>query len=640
MRTAGGWQISAGNLTLEIDKKTGCMSSLVITQGKQFTWSAHPGDVTVRDDLIRKTFDHRDLNRVDFTEGKDSLTIEKVFDGAPWLLRETYGFEEEAISWKSQVILDAGEFRSCAVSYNIPWPQPMYPISFWAAKDNMPTAPHMFAEIALEYGEATSGTTMPALCSYLEEQNTGLLLTMPFDFITPRFSFVSAYREPNLRAQFDWMALSHSRSAQTSLLLRGTTGDWRSALGWLYERFKEYFEPRSNIIDNLWGGHISGRWNVSLEEAKAMARLGLKWHEIHRHFPAYGNYHPEGVESWRSGHDRDDDALITIDAIRRTIENLHAVGAAAMPYIQVTGDGDETLLDPAFIGSRVQDYYGNNTSAWPCTLLMNSDPSLPFGKDMTRQINGLVSRYPEMDGVFLDQPCYNHQDTAHDDGITAVNNQPAYMTGLNYYPHLEHLSSLLHPDKAIMANAPYGVGIFKYIDGFMAEGEGWLCDRLQYYGLAKPMFFLVYQSGDADIELMFQSCLVHGAGYTSYSEAAASADLYDMYVPLVEKLFRRKWVFDPKPISFPKMYKGGIFRSRSGSLLASIVGSNTRLPGRPIQDRTVSVSTSDVERVSSITLYQPGGKSVELPFHKENGSVQFDVPCDTVAAVAELKIGC
>jgi len=50
---------------------------------------------------------------------------------------------------------------------------------------------------------------------------------------------------------------------------------------------------------------------------------------------------------------------------------------------------------------------------------MNSDPALPFGRDITRQIDGMMARYPDLNGVFLDQPCYNVLDQAHDDGITA-----------------------------------------------------------------------------------------------------------------------------------------------------------------------------------------------------------------------------
>ena len=71
-------------------------------------------------------------------------------------------------------------------------------------------------------------------------------------------------------------------------------GDWRPALGWLYDRFKEYFEPRSTFIHELWGGHISGDCDVTPSRRKIDAALGMTWHEVHVHFPAYGNYHPEG----------------------------------------------------------------------------------------------------------------------------------------------------------------------------------------------------------------------------------------------------------------------------------------------------------------------------------------------------------
>ncbi len=643
-KSAKGWVLSGGNLVLEIDRMTGCLSFLKISGENNFVWTVHSGDVTVRDDLIRKTFDLRDIRRVQVTAvSEDSLTLKKYFAGAPWYLEERYRVEDQVIGWEAKVMLDKGDFRSCAVSYHIPWPQPLYFMAFWAAKENMPSAPDRFAGIALEYGEVSSGILMPALCSYLEKEQAGLLLVMPFEFKTPRFRFISSYRDPDLQAQFDWMALSTHQPASTSLLFRGTGGAWRPELGWLYERYREYFEPRSTLIHKLWGGHVSGKCNVSLKQAKAMADLGLAWHEIHEHFPAYGNYHPEKMVNWRSGHARKDTTLITVDMIRQTIKNLHVVNSAAMPYIQVSGDGDAKLLDSQFINSRVKDRYKNYIYTGYteginfCNVYqMNSDPNLPFGKDITRQINGMVSRYPDMDGVFLDQACYNWLDTAHDDGITAVNNRPAYMTGFNYFPHLEHLSSLLHPHKAIIGNGPFGIGIMKYIDGFMSESSGWLCNHFQYYGLAKPMFFLMYQPHDRDVELMFQRCLIYAAGYTSYAEAAPSKDLYRKYVPLLERLFRRRWVFDPKPMETPAGFNGGVFRNPSGNLLVSIVSEEARLSGRALRDNTVCVRTFDIEQVIKVTLQQPGTKISTIPFKKENGAVLFDVPGDVVAAVVEL----
>ena len=45
--------------------------------------------------------------------------------------------------------------------------------------------------------------------------------------------------------------------------------------------------------------------------------------------------------------------MISVDMIRRTIDNLHAEGIAALPYIQVSGDGDAKLLDPALYKDQV-----------------------------------------------------------------------------------------------------------------------------------------------------------------------------------------------------------------------------------------------------------------------------------------------
>ena len=660
-----GWRISAGGLELEVDRRTGSLSRLAIAGGRgasgtvtsatalgvttgtaaaspaqNFVWTEQPGQVTVRDDRLHHTFEQRDIDKVWCDVANDGLTIRKTFHGAPWLLTERYTVAGDAIHWQAEVTLDAGDFRSCCVSLRIPWPQPLYPMHFWAAKDGMPSAPHRFTGLKLEYGEITSGMLMPALCAYRPDKNAGLLVVMPFDFKTPHFTVASGYRDPDLEAAFDWLALAPGRPARTSLLLHGTGGHWRPALGWLYERFKEYFEPRSTLISKLWGGHIAGSCDVAPDQAKIMRQLGMTWHEIHYHFPTYGNYHPEGLAEWRSAHLRDCTTMISVASVRRTIDTLHAEGIAALPYIQVTGDGDAKRLDPAmYATSQILDRQGKPIySDYYDTFQFNSDPALPFGKDITRQINGMLERYPAIDGVFLDQACYNWLDTAHDDGISAIDNRPAYMAGFNYAPHLEHLSALLHPHKVIIGNGPYAIGIMKYIDAFMAEGDGWLCDLLQYYGIgSKPLFFLEYNTSDVRVERMFQNCLVHAAGFTSYPGMIGSKDLFDLYTPLLERLYHRRWIFDAEPLRLPTAFRGNVFRGVRGSLLVSLVKGMTGLPGRALHDTTVGVQTADSGKVKRVTLQHPGGAIEAIPFRRENGGIQFDVPGNTVAAVAELE---
>lgn len=638
--TESGWRIRASGVELDICRQDGCPERLAILRETSRVWTNERGDVVVRDDLLQRSFGRRDLAAVEYVESALALKVCKRFHGAPWVLEETYRCGDEVLLWEAQLRLETGEFRSCAISWNLPWPQPSYPVSFWAARENMPSAPHRYAEVALEYGEITSGILLPALACYRADQDLGLLLSMPFDFRTPRLRFRSGYRELDLRTEFDWMALAPGRPARAQLMLHGIPGDWRPALGWLYQRYPEYFEPRSRLIGKLWGGHISGGFDVADEAAGRMAELGMAWHEIHAHFPAYGDYHPEHLDSWLSGHARNNSTRISVAMIRETIKTLHRHQIGAFPYIQVSGDGDSEKLAPAMASSRLRDRRGEYSSAWPGTYLMNSDPSLPFGADISRQISGMVARYPEMDGVFLDQPCYNFLDTAHDDGITAVDNRPAYMTGFNYYPHLEKLSQLLHPDKAIIANAPFSIGIMKYIDGFMAEGSSWLCDHLQYYGIgSKPQFFLMYKYDDASLELMFQKALLYGAGFASYPAAYPSKDLFDAYRPVLARLYRRRWIFDSSPLQLPAGLQGQIYRGENGNLLVSLVRNMARLRRAGQQDGSVRIATADCLQVRQAVLHGPAVASRELPFGREKGAIQVGIPSDMVAGLLELRLG-
>jgi hypothetical protein len=54
-----GWRIRAGGLELNINRKTGCLSRLVILRDQEHIWTQHTGDVTVRDDRLASLYDSR-----------------------------------------------------------------------------------------------------------------------------------------------------------------------------------------------------------------------------------------------------------------------------------------------------------------------------------------------------------------------------------------------------------------------------------------------------------------------------------------------------------------------------------------------------------------------------------------------------
>jgi len=102
-----------------------------------------------------------------------------------------------------------------------------------------------------------------------------------------------------------------------------------------------------------------------------------------------------------------------------------------------------------------------------------------------------------------------------------VNNRPAYMTGFNYYPHLEHLSALLHPKKAIISNRPFLRRHYEVHRRLHGGGHLVAVRSRAVLRSGQPMFFLMYNTSDREIELMFQRCLLLWRGLHQLPEGGA-----------------------------------------------------------------------------------------------------------------------
>ena len=103
---------------------------------------------------------------------------------------------------------------------------------------------------------------------------------------------------------------------------------------------------------------------------------------------------------------------------------------------------------------------------------MNADPSSGFGKHMIAQAEQMVEAYPEIGGFFWDVYGRSYMfDFAHDDGITMVNNKPAYYPGFMYQRMMEEYIGPLLRSKGmcITANKPTTIVHCKGLDGIMAR---------------------------------------------------------------------------------------------------------------------------------------------------------------------------
>lgn len=644
------WRLTTKTMSLDIDHKSGRPGNLNVTVNGQHNWTDCFGDIEIQDDLKRYRFDCRDLVSVSGRIDEDSnLILEKKYRDSDWILEEIYSGEDDLIKWDARLVMKSGDFRSVAIIWGIPWPDHLYPFKVWAAKHNMPQDICQTAGEWLEYGEVTSGITIPAASFYNPGEKWGVALCKPFEMKTPQFRIGYGYREPGLKVHFGRLALSPEHNANATFFLWGTEGCWRPALGKIFERNQKYFVSKSTLLPKLWGGHNCGRYNQTEKDVSTGANAGEKWCEIHAHFPLYGQYDAQLDEwtsieyAWNQLPEDDsprrtetrktvEECKCSVEIVRKTIDLLNKYNIAPMPYVQVSGDASTPVAE-RFAEDQIRDLHGKPVK-WremgtSVLWQMNASEESAFGKHLDEMIDGMLDKYVGSKGVFVDQACYNFVDTAHFDGITAIDNKPASMTGFNFAPRLAKLSERIHPDGAITANGPFGIEILEHIDGFMSEGtQRWLCDQFQYYGLTKPMYCLLYKLGRANVEMMFRYCLIYGAGHTASGWASDYQDIYDAYLPLIDMLKERCWIFDPDPLTLPTGYEGNIFRSKEGYLLVTIVKNQQSVIPEKEDEVLVSVRTVDIDTVKNAEWRNAGmetAEPVELKIKNHEATIRIPV---------------
>jgi hypothetical protein len=657
------WLVRGRALGLAVDRNSALITRIEAGPEGQNLWAESPVGLEVRDDLLEKKFDAGSA-QIDGRIQDGKLLIEKRFEGAPWILRETYAPEDDRVRWTARLELTAGAFRSCAIGLTLPWPERRESWQVWTARHDMPKALGAADEEWIENQGMGSRAVIPALAVYNRKMNWGLALCKPFEAPTPRLRFGIGRKEPGLRVVFDWLALAPDRPAEVSLLLRGIPGCWRPALGWIFDMYREYFVPRSKLVASLWGGHNCSDYKQTEQEISSGARAGEKWCEIHGHFSNYGQYDSQ-AEQWASvrylwrrpkeasagpptqAEIASPESGITLGLILKTIRLLNKYGIAPLPYIQVCGNTSgpvtERFKADAIVGLDGKPPYWHQAGACYITQI-NADPSLAFGRYLEEMIAGMLRRYEGNQGVFVDQACYDFPDTAHFDGISAIANQPAYMQRFNYNPRLEWLSAKLHPDRVIMANGPVTIEIMRAIDGIMAEVVGAAdcrinCRQYQCLALVKPMFCLLSPDNDRRrVAEALKTSLVFACGYTAGGNAEHHQDVYDAYVPLINKLARRTWIFDPDPLTLPAGWEGGIFRGEDGNILVPMViyaDEKGECAPRPIEP--VTVRTADVRRVREARLWLPGAAVPEpAAWQRSDSDGEITIGPMSTPAVAAL----
>lgn len=653
--------LSNKDMKIGISKRRGNLEEIYLNRNEFGKWNGCPAYTVIEDELKGKSYkDTEDILSLSIKKYRDNgkAVIEslKEFKGADFLIKEVRTMERDSFSWRVEVVLKKEKReRSVRVKQFIPYPKNPYGLGIWAAHSQFPTRIERVGGLHLAYGDVCFGTVIPAISLYKEKEDVGLTIAKPFGLKTAKLAFIiSDYRSFGIEVETSLLALRREKPAKVEIMLHAHQGCWRPGLDWLQKKYPQYFSPPNKKVREMEGGYLMAHPFISEEEVKSVVPSGVKSEQISWHYPYMGQFAPKEKE-WKNMlclvSVPEDPGLkaatgvISPEVINKHLDMVHRNKIKSLLYFQCAGDGYIPYVTKNFPDSIVKDASGSPISSWIECYMMNSDPKTSFGKEMLRMIDRLFNVYPDVDGVFLDQLCYDAVDIAHDDGITMFKNKPAYLLWHCYEKPVKKLAHIVHKQgKVILSNAPYNIEVQKDIDGHMAEGPSYIAHVVKYICLSKPLLFLPYYTTAKGAEEMFRQCLLCGASsYAVYPHLSKEVKrIMDAYIPLVGKLRGRKWLLEPHPAKFPEGCDGNIFWDEDGKVIITIV--NT---GRSVLDENgverdvkVCVSFKDMAEFAcgySLGTHYPGRKSIEVKRNRKG--LEIRVAEHSAASVIVLEKG-
>jgi hypothetical protein len=641
----------AGNETLEIavSKKRGTLTKLLdkISQvdyctqtvtgavpAREFMVGSQIVGLTLYDELEKVVFSDI-LHSPEVSEGEMqngdgnvTITLRKKFPGADFVVDETFSINTDHLRWNVRVRKTRGPDRTLRVIQLAPLPLGSY--QGWAPISDAPFAIKPYTPFAVDYGQSVSGsvgevrwrTLIPTIVFYSEETGRALSFTHPFEVPAVRIRFLNntgaladfhwnsrsypPVERPYLQVSNEYLGLRDEKDVETSLLIASHPGNWRPALGWIYEQYREYFDPDPNF-DKWDGVFVSGydlmkdsytdqdRRNI-LEGRK---KRGALWEEQHGHFPWYGLMIPgPEVEKWICESHEREGYTNSREKIAAHAQLNNEFGIGTFIYYNLT-EAEHWYGQKSFPDSIARDEAGNPIGAYRAARypdkracwLMNADPDSSFGKHMIEQAREMVDAYPAIGGFFWDVYGRSYMfDFAHDDGITLVNNRPAYYSGFMFERMMQnHIGPLLRRrGMCVTANKPTTIVHCKGLDGIMARERNpdtelppWIVAQ-SYTGLNRHVMILDGHSG-GHTEKLLLNCLRYGMFYSDIGKTgedrqplterqiAVNERIVQAYFPFIQRFRGKTWIFHPRALELPRHADGNIFRLKNGSVMVTIV---------------------------------------------------------------------
>ena len=658
----------------------------------QFKVGPRIGGLILIDELRNKVFsDLADPGKVSNAQGKDStdstsLSFRKTYPGADFIVTETFRVLPDHIRWDVSIRKTRGPDRNVRVIQFAPLPLRDY--QAWAPIAEEPLQGEPFWPFAIQYGQSIAGsvgeerwrTAIPMMVFYSNRKNRALSFTAPFEVPAVRVRFMNntsaevdfhwnsrdypLAQRPYFQVSHEYLSIRSNRNLETGLLISSHSADWRPALGWVYSKYREYFDADPSF--DPWDGVYSSGYpfmkdSLTPEELQqdysSMHERGVRWEELHGHFPWYGlMIPPADVKTWTCHSHPVPGTTLSREKIEDHCKLARKNGVGTFLYYNVT-ESEHEYAQKNFSSSIAHSETGKTIGAYRAEtypgprscFLMNSDPASPFGQHMIQQAKDMVESYPDAAGFFWDVYGRSYMfDFEHDDGITMVNNKPVYYPEFMYQRLMrEHIRPLLRSkNMLITANKPVTVVSCYGIDGVMAyesaphqESPPWIAAQ-SFLGLNRHVMIISRPVGH-DPEIGFIQCLRYGMFYSYLGpfpgandripaeELSTARKLAEKYRPFIDLFRGKKWIFYPRALELPEYTDGNIFRLKDNRVLITMVSAWRHLrnvtgyaENLEVTCRLEDAANMQHARASAIDL----GESWDVNLARSGDTLKFTVP--------------
>jgi len=636
------------------------------------------------------------------------VTLTKKFAGAPFVLTVSMELTAQSLVWTVQArkankkVAD----RSLRVGFNVPL-QPGWDV-WAPCRDGQFTFDGLdsfnFNHVQVTFVSPRE-IILPMVSHYSKALDVGYSVLLPMCDKVPaaRFQYENgeklfnwgynlkpAWKQPTLETLNYYIGLTGEKPMKTRVEMVFHAGDWRPGLGKVYDKYREYFDPDSKAIYDFEGVFACAGTYVG-EDTASWVRMGLKTLEVHGHFSYYSDYLQEGQDRWRrigiaervyrkykgtaeemnawevlewldshteaewadavygpdwreQGIDLEKEFYHRREDIKRNLQRIRDAGICPFWYFNYT-DGFRPVAEKRWPDAICRDQDGKPMpSGWHMSHNLNADRRTSYGKFCDQSIPKILAEYPQLVGFFLD--CFRHYeiDYAHDDGVTVVDNRPAYSVNFSYdwitSRMKQHMRATGRP-MAIFANKPQTIRSMRHVDGVLLEGDGDQAEEKYFWPcIAKPNFFM-WTSNRHRTDENLRRAVLHG----SFPKAARDRDrppketvaLYRKYLPLYEQFRRRVLCFEADPLRVPRGARGKLYTVADG-YVAGIATPSVDSDDE-IRHAHTPYALFRVKRgwdVGKVGVMYPGGKMRKARF-RFNGSI-IAVPLADYTNCAVVKL--